>query len=54
MVLPEISPEMERSARNIARVSLVSVKGLNVYDLMAHRHVLVTREALSEIQEVWS
>lgn len=54
VVLPEISPEMERSARNIARVSLVSVKGLNVYDLMAHRHVLVTREALSEIQEVWS
>jgi large subunit ribosomal protein L4 len=54
VVLPEISPDLELASRNLDRVRVISVRGLNVYDLMAHRYVVVTRDALSQIQEVWS
>jgi large subunit ribosomal protein L4 len=54
VVLSEISEEMERASRNLSGVQLTSVRGMNVYDLMAHRHVVMTRDALSQIQEVWS
>ena len=54
IVVKEVSPELALSSRNISTVTLLTTRGLNVYDLITHPTVLVTKEALSEIQEVWS
>jgi ribosomal protein L4 len=41
------------SCRNLSEVMLVPVQGLNVYDLLRHEIVVVTRTALSMVEEAW-
>jgi large subunit ribosomal protein L4 len=41
------------SARNIPGVDVIRAVDINTYDILVHDHVLVTREALAKIQEVW-
>lgn len=54
VVVKEIRPELEAASRNIPGLTLMTTRGLNVYDLVSHANVLATRDAISEIQEVWS
>ncbi len=42
------------SARNIATVKLISAVGLNVFDILNSDHIIVTKSALTKIQEVYS
>jgi large subunit ribosomal protein L4 len=42
---------LERSARNLPRVSVVRAEGLNVYDVLRHAKVLFTQAAVGRIQE---
>lgn len=42
---------VEKSARNIPRVKVMRPEGLNVYDLLNHRHVLLTQETVGTIEE---
>jgi large subunit ribosomal protein L4 len=42
------------SARNIATVKLISAVGLNVFDILNSDHIIVTKTALTKIQEVYS
>lgn len=53
IVVDEITRDLELSSRNVPRVRLVSTKGLNVYDLVSHSHVIITQQALTGIYEVW-
>ena len=50
VVTDDVSPILEASARNIPGVGLVRAEGLNVYDILRHPKVLMTRAALEAIQ----
>jgi large subunit ribosomal protein L4 len=54
IVALEMDEKLSRALRNIPSVKLLSIHGLNVYDLVCARHVLIPQEALSKLQEVWS
>jgi large subunit ribosomal protein L4 len=51
IVLPAGDPHVERSARNLPRVSVIRAEGLNVYDVLRHRQILLTREAALAVQD---
>lgn len=51
IVIPESDPHVERSARNLPLVSVVQAKGLNVYDVLRHKSVVLTKEAALAVQE---
>lgn len=42
---------IEKSARNIPGVMAMTTTGLNVYDILAHNHLVITKEALSKVEE---
>ena len=42
---------VERSARNLRGVGVLRVAGLNVYDVLRHPRLLLTRAALVAIEE---
>ncbi|MCH2187538.1 50S ribosomal protein L4 [Myxococcota bacterium] len=50
IVTEDVSPALEASARNIPGVGLVRAEGLNVYDILRHSRMLVTRAALEALQ----
>ena len=50
----EMDEKLSRALRNIPSVKMLSVHGLNVYDLVCARRVLIPQEALSKLQEVWA
>lgn len=41
------------SARNIPEVDVTRAVDINTYDILVHDHLLVTKDALAKIQEVW-
>lgn len=43
---------IELSARNIPGVTFLSSAKLNVYDLLAHEKLVITKEAVEQVQEV--
>ncbi|MBC7356997.1 large subunit ribosomal protein L4 [Desulfacinum infernum DSM 9756] len=42
---------VEKSARNIPTVKVLRSEGLNVYDLLNHRNVVLTKETIAKIEE---
>ena len=42
------------SARNIPTVKTASVNTINVYDLLKYNNLVVTKEAVEKIQEVYA
>ena len=40
-----------QTARNLPGVSVVRAEGLNVYDVLRHAKLLLTREAVAKVQE---
>ena len=42
---------VERSARNLHHVSVLRVAGLNVYDVLRHQKLLLTKAAVAAISE---
>ena len=50
IVLEVKDPFVERSARNLPRVSVIRSEGLNVYDVLRHRRILFVREAALSVQ----
>ena len=53
-VLPEKNDIIYRSARNIAGVKTTLVGTLNVYDLLNCDTVVVLKDAVSKIEEVYA
>lgn len=52
IITAEMAENVEKSSRNIPGVKSISSQGLNVYDLLYHDKVLITKEAVSKIEEV--
>ncbi|PIQ96425.1 MAG: 50S ribosomal protein L4 [Nitrospinae bacterium CG11_big_fil_rev_8_21_14_0_20_56_8] len=50
-LVAEKDRNLELAVRNLPRVNLLSVDGLNVYDLLLHEKIVCTPEALKKIEE---
>ncbi len=51
LVVDRVDETLERAARNLASVAAVTAAGVNVYDLLNHPRVLVTRAGLAALTE---
>ncbi len=51
IVIDEANPRIERSARNIHGVGVLRVAGLNVYDVLRHDKLVMTRAALEAVEQ---
>jgi large subunit ribosomal protein L4 len=51
IVIPTENVLIERTARNLPGVKVLRSEGLNVYDLLHHRSVLFTRDAIVRVSE---
>lgn len=51
IVLAEPDVKIERSARNIPKVKVLRVEGLNVYDLLRYEHLILTDGAFKALEE---
>lgn len=51
IVIAESNERIERSARNLPRVKVLRVEGVNVYDLLRYEHLILTEGALRRLEE---
>jgi len=51
IVLSEADVRVERSARNLPQVDVIRAVGLNVYDVLRHSKLVMTRAAVEVISE---
>ena len=51
IVIAQPDAKIERSARNLPKVKVLRVEGLNVYDLLRYEHLILTDAALKLIEE---
>ena len=51
LVLPEKNDSVWRSARNIPGVTVLPVEGLNVYDVLKHQNLALTKDAVEKVAE---
>lgn len=51
IVIAQPDPRVERSARNLPKVKVLRVEGLNVYDLLRYEHLILTEAALKLLEE---
>jgi large subunit ribosomal protein L4 len=50
-VIAQSDVKIERSARNLPRIKVLRVEGLNVYDLLRYEHLILTEGALKRLEE---
>ncbi|HHT86133.1 MAG TPA: 50S ribosomal protein L4 [Clostridiales bacterium] len=53
IVLPEKTEKVELAARNIPHIETTLVSTLNVYDILKHKQVILTKDALAKVEEVY-
>jgi large subunit ribosomal protein L4 len=53
VILDNPSEVLRKSTRNLEKVKLIAADQLNVFDLLNASHLLVSKEALAKIQEVY-
>jgi large subunit ribosomal protein L4 len=51
VVMAEKNENVQKSMRNLPGVSTMNTDGLNVYDILLHDHLLLTKEAVGRIEE---
>jgi large subunit ribosomal protein L4 len=54
IVTAEANENVYKSARNIEGVAVLPVNNLNVYDILKYEKFIVTKEAVSKIEEVYA
>lgn len=54
IVLPEVNDQIIKSARNIPGVKTAQVNTINVYDLVNADKLIIVKDALSKIEEVYA
>ena len=50
----EEAVNVEKSARNIPGVKAIHTMGLNVYDILNHDKLFITKDAITRIEEVFA
>jgi large subunit ribosomal protein L4 len=51
IVLAEPNAMVERSSRNLPGISVIRAEGLNVHDVLRHKHLLLTRAAVEAVEK---
>lgn len=51
IVMAQIDENVHKSARNIPGVATMASEGLNVYDILAHNNLVLTKEAVGKVEE---
>jgi large subunit ribosomal protein L4 len=51
IVTAQIDANVSKSARNIPGVAIMASEGLNVYDILAHINLVLTKEAVGKVEE---
>ena len=51
VVIPQSDVKIERSARNLPKIKVLRVEGLNVYDLLRYEHLILIEGALKRLEE---
>lgn len=54
VITAEKDANVEKSARNIPGVKSLEARQLNVYDLLGHAHLVITRDAVARVEEVFA
>ena len=54
VVTPEVNPNVVKSARNLPGVVTTPARLINVYDLVNAKYLVVDKEALAVIEEVFA
>ncbi|SKA82121.1 LSU ribosomal protein L4P [Clostridium sp. USBA 49] len=54
IVTAEVNENVYKSARNIEGVAVLPINNLNVYDLLKYEKFIVTKDAVSKIEEVYA
>ena len=54
MVTPEPRKALIKSAGNLDRVKTLPARYLNVYDLLAHEHLIIELEAVRTAEDLWA
>ena len=54
LILKEVSDNVNLSTRNIAKVKMIKATNLNVIDVLHANKLVVSKDALEQIQEVYS
>ncbi len=54
IVVAESNENVYKSVRNIQGVSVVPVNNINVYDILKYENLMITKEAVSKIEEVYA
>jgi large subunit ribosomal protein L4 len=52
IITAEEAENVEKSSRNIPGVKAINTTGLNVYDILNHNKLFITKEAITRIEEV--
>ena len=52
IVTADVVENVEKSSRNIPGVKAISSCGLNVYDILNHNKLFITKDAITRIEEV--
>lgn len=52
IIVPEKDEAVYKSARNIEGVAILPVNNLNVYDILKYEKFIITRDAVSKVEEV--
>ena len=50
IVIDDANPTVEASARNIPGVGVIRSDGLNVHDLLRHKHMVITKAAVEKLE----
>jgi large subunit ribosomal protein L4 len=50
VVIPEPNETVELSARNVRAAKVLRAEGLNVYDILRYRHLILTKGAVPRIE----
>ena len=54
IVLPQMDDKIIKSARNIRGVKTSQVTGLNVYDILNANKLVILKDSISKIEEVYA
>ncbi|KJS85054.1 MAG: 50S ribosomal protein L4 [Peptococcaceae bacterium BICA1-8] len=54
IVTAELEENVDKSSRNIPGVRSLGATGLNVYDILSHDKLILTKEAVAKVEEVFA
>lgn len=52
VVTAEVDENVEKSARNIEGITPMNATAMNVYDILAHNKLIITKDAIAKVEEV--